>query len=423
MSTVDPLTVSSPRVPLPSLCRVVTLLAFTAVLSSFAQPQSGSPNPRPPWVVVDAPPPVRYGILVSPQIVVLDDGTYVVSHQQTGHYSASVATYVCRSRDRGATWERVATVGHAASASLVPIGGRLHLIGVEAFGRGRDGRPFVLTSSDGGATWTTARDEATGLIRGDGSLATAAASAIVDDGRVWVPFWRSAFVDGESTTYARVASAPAASDWTSSSSWRWSDEFALQRSAYGAFLTRVGDDLILALQGYGRTEITATGRVASSGWSLRRHSAGTLEITLPSDGASTVPRAVGLEGQIGMLTRPASPLSDSEEQSFGHTLAWSVSDDRMKSWNARTLLLHEPDPKGVVFGWSEWAVDGEDLLVVSCAWIREGGTAERPARRAATIFLRVPKFRERTPQTPPLWGQPFDARPAPAASTDAPTPK
>lgn len=417
MNAVDSLTVSSPRVPLPSLCRVVTLLAFTSVLSSFAQTQSGSPNPRPPWVVVDAPPPSRYDNLLSPQILVLADGTYLATYDHSGHYSGAYGTYVCRSADRGATWERVAKVDSARSVTLFELEGRLYMLGVEIPMSGSAGRPFVLASSDRASTWTVARDEATGFIRGDAQLSTSSGSIVVHEGRLWVPFFRRFFREGDMRTHAFVASAGVTSDLCAASSWRWSEEIATDRAGYDVALHATSDGLELRV--LGGSKILARGRVSNGGWNLRQLREPPVEERLPERLRSKVVHAVGSDAELGALTQPPSPLSDDGERPFGHTLAWSTSVDGMKTWTHRTLLLHEPDSKGAVFGWSQWALDGDDLLVVSCAWLREGADAERPRFRRALVFLRVPRIQERVPRTPPLWGPLFDP-PAASESTTQP---
>jgi hypothetical protein len=71
-------------------------------------------------------------------------------------------------------------------------------------------------------------------------------------------------------------------------------------------------------------------------------------------------------------------------------------------------LLHESKSDGVVFGWSDWRIDGDDLLVVSC--VRRGVREEVRAKlRDGLISLRVRRFCQRTPQSLRLWGLSLDA--------------
>jgi hypothetical protein len=69
----------------------------------------------------------------SPSIVVLEDGTYVASHDYFGNGRIS-DTYVYRSTDKGMTWKSCAHIDKLNWSTLFVRGKELYLIGVSPKG-------------------------------------------------------------------------------------------------------------------------------------------------------------------------------------------------------------------------------------------------------------------------------------------------
>jgi hypothetical protein len=69
-------------------------------------------------------------------------------------------------------------------------------------------------------------------------------------------------------------------------------------------------------------------------------------------------------------------------------------------WEDRCDLLLDVRDPGVQFGWMDLDFDGGDIVAILCADVVDAGTSDRVSR---VLFLRVPDFRRRTAQDPPLW--------------------
>jgi photosystem II stability/assembly factor-like uncharacterized protein len=112
--------------------------------------------------------PASSGLYVgSPSIAVLPSGGYVASHDFFGPKSnefKSARTAVFGSADRGKTWKKLSEVQGAFWSSLFVHRGALYLLGPDR----HHGNILIRRSTDGGVTWTTPKDRATGILRDNG---------------------------------------------------------------------------------------------------------------------------------------------------------------------------------------------------------------------------------------------------------------
>jgi hypothetical protein len=56
---------------------------------------------------------------------------------------------------------------------------------------------------------------------------------------------------------------------------------------------------------------------------------------------------------------------------------------------------------------SDWGIDGDDLVAIVVSAIPKSPGDPPDAGSDAVLFLRVPRFRDRTPADSPLWGPPL----------------
>ncbi|MCR4415795.1 MAG: hypothetical protein NUV77_25555 [Thermoguttaceae bacterium] len=148
------------------MTRHLVLPALWLLVGTIAA-SAGEPPATVPGVVIDHV-PASSGLYVgSPSIAVLPSGGYVASHDFFGPKSnefKSARTAVFGSADRGKTWKKLSEVQGAFWSSLFVHRGALYLLGPDR----HHGNILIRRSTDGGVTWTTPKDRATGILRDNG---------------------------------------------------------------------------------------------------------------------------------------------------------------------------------------------------------------------------------------------------------------
>lgn len=372
-----------------ALAACLGVLAFTPVVSAG---QEAPPSPA-PLVVVERIEPERYDNTLAPQILVLPDGSYVAKFEHSGHYSSNLGVYIARSTDRGASWKHAAKLEGVRYTSLFAAGGKLYLIGTEGSGRSGPGFVVVQSSSDGGTTWTGWKDETSGLLRGDSHLERSAAPVVVHAGRVWSAFHRTVIRDGTRGVRGLVASAALDADLLRADAWRWSDEvFLPDRWAACSALLERDEPPLFVLTNPPNTPI-AIGELSADGWELHARASAKVAGTFDTDPAGWAPRWDLVAKRYVMLS-----TAPDESGKARASLALATSPD-LVTWDQRGVLLRSEER----LGWADWTIDGDDLLVVVCTSVaKEVAKDEKPSWERALLFFRVPRFRERTPDTPPI---------------------
>ncbi len=158
--------------------------------------------------------------LASPSIVVMSDGTYMVSHDWP---QAITSIYI--SSNKGDSWEAVSQVPNMRWATLFVHRDTLYLMGVKnAFQEIR-----IVMSSDKGKTWTVPNDNNTGVLL-PGRYHTAPVPVVVYNNRVWRSFEESPSPTKERDFHSFVMSASVDSDLLKASNWTKSDSLRLDES-------------------------------------------------------------------------------------------------------------------------------------------------------------------------------------------------
>ena len=124
---------------------------------------TAKPFMPPPGTVIHNSIAATHRYVGSPSIAVLEDGTYVASHDYFGNGRVS-DTFVYRSIDKGTTWNVCAHIDKLNWATLFTRGRELYLIGVSPKGSQGYGNFVILRSMNGGRSWTTPKDRNSGLL-------------------------------------------------------------------------------------------------------------------------------------------------------------------------------------------------------------------------------------------------------------------
>lgn len=173
---------------MPPHARYLTALL---VLGSATALAAEAPPAQVPGVVIDHVPAASGLYVGSPSLAVLPNGDYVASHDYFGPKSnefQSARTAIFGSNDRGETWRKLSEIQGAFWSSLFVHRGALYLLGTDR----HHGNIVIRRSTDGGVTWTTPKDGATGVLRDNGEYHCAPMPVLEHNGRLWRAFeWRN----------------------------------------------------------------------------------------------------------------------------------------------------------------------------------------------------------------------------------------
>jgi hypothetical protein len=371
-------------------------LAWSLALFGLAQEHGASAEPPVPWTVVDRPKPERYDNLHNPQLIVRSDGSLIATVDHGGHYGSVIGSYVYKSTDGGSTWGKLATLYTPHDAGLFEVGGKLYLLGTYASVGTGPGRAEICCSKDGGANW-----EGMTLLGSEDRLRASSSQVLRDHGRIWQLFERMEVSESKPSSRLWVVSAPADSDLMKSESWAWSGELSQPGFGWQCSLLAPGGDAGSIL--LGRTYGPAVKFVADltrDGCGLRVRTSGDLP-ELPHHSIRSLDRDPS-SGQTFVLDYVHRP-----EPEWGEAEIRLASSSDLTHWTDRSVLLRDERKGGLAINWCAQAYDGKDLLVLLCARApRAPDSSGKVTDEWNVLFLRVPRFRERTPETPPLWEAP-----------------
>ena len=362
---------------------------------------------RVPGVVMAYAPPSSKIYIGSPGIAVCSDGTYVAKYDECGEGSSewtSAVTHVVRSRDRGASWEPVATIDGLFWATLFAHGSDLYLLGTDR----HDGAVVIRRSSDGGRTWTTPQDARSGLLLDGGNYHCAPVPVLVHRGRLW-----RAMEDvtgnrpGARHFRAFMMSAPVDADLLSATSWTSSSRIEGDPTWLGgkfdgwlegnAVATPAGDIVnVLRVEYRPEGGKAAVVRVSGDGRRAMFDPNADL-IDLPGGTKKFTIRYDPVSNLYWTLANPVLPKHRSTNPGrVRNALALMCSQD-LREWTMRCVVLYHPDPAKHGFQYVDWLFEGEDMIVVSrTAFV--AGPDEPPRQHDANYltFHRLGDFRQLT---------------------------
>jgi hypothetical protein len=386
------------------------LLAF-ALAAACTAGQTSTPARKAdfakvPGVVITHRPAAGRIYIGSPSIAVLDNGDYLATHDLFGPKSTehtSAVTRVFRSTDRGQTWSHVTDIDGAFWSTLFAHKGAVYLMGTTR----HHGHAVIRRSKDGGKTWTTPRDDRSGLLR-KGQYHCAPVPVVVHRGRLWRGMEDAAGGTEWGKRYrAMMMSAPVDADLLRADSWTCSN--ALPRDPKwlgGKFNAWLEGNAVVAPDGQVvdilrvdaplRGGTAALVRVSGAGKratfdpkaGFLRFPGGATKFTIRRD-----PRG----GAYWSLSNYVPPRhAGTRPAATRNTLALVRSAD-LKDWTVRCILLYHPDPARHGFQYVDWLFDGDDLIAVSRTAFDDGLGGARNFHDAKFLtFHRIKNFRSLT---------------------------
>lgn len=352
--------------------------------------------------------PASTGIFLgSPGLVVLPDGTYLAKCDEFGPQSTenSVAvTRVYRSRDRGQNWAHVVTVSPMYWASIFTQRDAVYLLGNAK----QNGDIVIMRSIDGGTTWTSPKDDQSGLLF-PGRFHCAPVPVIEHNGRLWRAMedtdaggnWGKHF-------RARVMSAPVGADLLAARNWTLSEpvapDFNWLDGQFGGWLegnvvVAPGGELLNLMRVH---HIPAGGkaaalRVSPDGKSLAFDGARDF-IDFPGGAKKFQIRWDEVGKCYWALANwgPPSQAHKANADKIRNTLALLRSTD-LRSWEVRCALIHHPDQVKHGYQYPDFLIEGDDLIAMVRTAHDDGlGGARNQHDANFMTFHRWPNFRQLT---------------------------
>lgn len=384
---------------------LVSLAYITVPLAAISEPK-----PRfdlVPGVVIDHSPASSGLYIGSPSLAVLPNGDYVASHDFFGPKSGefkSARSVVFRSQNRGQSWQKISEIQGAFWSSLFVHRGVLYLLGPDR----HHGNVLIRRSNDGGQTWTSPTNAATGLLRDNGEYHCAPMPVIEHQGCLWRAFeWRNPPVAWGINYRAGMLSAPVdadllnAANWTASNflpsdrAWNHADMGAwLEGNAVVAPNGQIVD--VLRVQTRSPDEKAAIVSISPDGKTAAFNPA-TGFVNFPG-GAKKF--AIRFDPQSKSYWSLASivPERHRAENPGGirNTLALTCSPD-LTNWTVRCILLYHPDVAKHGFQYVDWLFDGPDIIA-ACRTAGDDGLGGAHNNHDANFltFHRFPNFRAKT---------------------------
>jgi hypothetical protein len=386
-----------------SLAASITLALAMVGCGGSSSEESGLPTL--PGIAVDHLPAPDSRYVGSPAIAILDDGTYVASHDDFGPSSGLATESVFRSTDRGQQWIRIASVKNQYWSTLFQHRGALYLFGTSM----EFGNLSIRRSNDGGLTWTDARDGNTGLLRDDAAYHTAPLPFVKRDGRLW----RAVEVRRGGKLAIMLMSIDESADLLDATNWSfgheidWNDEWNLATQVTGGWPweeTNVVSDgngvfaLVARLNNTADnlaphfTVQSAQGRGAASVDPHPQFDA------LPGAAKKFVIRHDPQTGRFWALSNPPLGVDAATVARLGvgairNTLVLASSGNG-STWCINRVVLHHADADRHGFHYADWQFDGADLVYVTrTAFDDEYGGARSAHDANFMMFGRIRDFR------------------------------
>ena len=356
-----------------------------------------------PGVVIQHSPTETEIYLGAPSIVIMEDGSYIASHQHFGPGSnsrQSGRTAIYRSTDRGRTWEKLTELRDAHWSKLFVFRGNLYLMGTNRV----YGDLVIRKSSDQGETWTEPTDRENGLLRTDHQYHTAPVPLVIHNGRIFRAIEDRYPPEKWGVNFrAMVISAPLDADllnaasWTISNRLRYNQDWAGSAWLEGNMVVTPDGELVNILRNHylpegGRACVT---QVSPYGERISFDEENGF-IDFPGGCKKFTIRYDAVSGRYYALSNYIPPkFKGHNSERTRNTLALVSSED-LRNWKVNKIILQHPNVEHVGFQYADWQFDGDDLVaVIRTAYPEPDGTHANNCHDANYfIFYRVEDFRE-----------------------------
>ncbi len=370
--------------------------AFNLAWLTEGVPKDKLAWPPVPGVVIDHSPAKSRRYIGSPSIAILPNGRYVSSHDFFGPATKENRTAVFGSEDAGKTWKKLTEFVGQFWSSLFTHKNALYIIGPDAL----YGKVVIRRSTDNGQSWSTPKDEKSGLLIAKGQYHCAPVPVVVHKGRIWRAMEERDPPTGWGANFCSfVMSAPVDADllkaenWTSTNRIRFNQAWPGRAWLEGNIVVTPEGKLVNILRVQRDDEETAAVvHVSDDGKSVSidpdkdfiHFYGGTNKFTIRFDPVTKL--------YWSLVSKQKNPTA------YRNNLTLVTSSD-LRNWKVASVVLHHPDSKNHAFQYIDWLFDGDDIIAVSRTAYDDGlGGAHRAHDANYMTFHRIRNFRRFVPE-------------------------
>lgn len=353
---------------------------------------------RVPGVVLAHSPAESRKYIGSPSLAVLEDGTYLASHDFFGPGTNFDQGAIYRSEDRGETWSHLTDMVGQWWSGLFVHRGDLYTIGTTR----EYGYAAIRRSTDHGLNWTEPNDLGTGILSTTDRYHCAPMPVLEHNGRLWRAF---ELAYGKRLHWpVTVCSASVDADLLSASSWTWADPYhhlwsegqwiegnvviAPDGTLVNILRANVGATAGVYEEAQG--EFAAMVHISSDGTRLT-HNRETDLLNFPGGGVKFTIRYDEISKKYWALGN-----KQTHPPAQRNTLVMTSSTDLIH-WKIESRLLHHDDPIKHAFQYVDWLFEKDDLIVLSRTAYEDGLDGAHNGHDANYLtFHRACGFRTRT---------------------------
>ena len=367
-----------------------TYIAAFLLLATLALANEKFPNV--PGTVIDYSPASSRSYIGSPSIAILDNGDYVASHDHFGPGSTNSRSSVFSSKDKGQTWTKLTDIKGQWWSTIFVHRGKLYIIGTSKV----NGYCVIRRSNDHGKTWTTPKDQNTGLLHSDGKYHCAPQPVVVHNGRIWRAMEDAMDPGGWGHHFrAFMMSVPADSDLLKASNWINSNRLSYDENNWpgkgwlegNAVVTPQGD--IVNILRVDSPETAAIVRISKDGKTATfdpdkdfiKFHGGAAKFTIRYDPQTKC--------YLSIVNKQQNPTA------YRNRLVL-VSSRNLTNWTPEILLLEHPDTKNHAWQYIDWLFEKDDIIFVARTAHNDGTNDAYRAHDANFMtFHRIKNFRNK----------------------------
>ena len=362
----------------------------------------GDEPPKAPGIVIDYQAAETGQYIGSPSIAILPDGAYVASHDLFGPKSTFKRTRVFGSTDRGKTWQHRSDIEGAFWNTLFVHDGALYAIGASA----RYGNTVIRRSDDGGRSWTSPKDDQTGLLLTDQRYHCAPQPVLVHKGRIWRAMEDAGGTGGWGKHFrAFMMSAPVGADLLKAENWTVSNRLASDTKWLdGKFNGWLEGNAVATPEGRVvnilRVDVPKGGGMAAM---IQISDDGKIASFDPTTGLFEMPGgstkfAIRYDPQSKCYWALANAIPERHlgrvPGGIRNTLALLRSKD-LRHWEVRSYVAYHHEVQHHGFQYPDWQFDGDDIIAASRTAYDDGkGGAHNFHDANYLTFHRIENFRQ-----------------------------
>ena len=345
-----------------------------------------------PGVIIDHSPATTRKYIGSPSMAVLPNGNYIASHDFFGPGTKYNRSRIFSSTAAGRTWQKLTELDGQFWSTLFVHKGALYIIGTSS----EYGHAVIRRSTDGGVTWTTPKDENTGLLIAQGQYHCAPVPVVIHQGRIWRAMEdRNPPKDWGRNFRSFVMSAPVDADllkagsWTATNRLRFDQAWPGRAWLEGNIVVTPQNKLVNILRVQcDDAEKAAIIHVSQDGESVSFDPekgfidffGGSNKFTIRYDNVT--------KRYWSLVNKQTNP------KAYRNVLTLVSSSD-LRHWKVESVILSHPDSKKHAFQYLDWLFEGNDIIAVSRTAYDDGlGGAHRAHDANFLTFHRIQNFRQ-----------------------------